>query len=31
MIYSTFRTLEGAGLLMALLNARGWQYVTIEG
>jgi hypothetical protein len=30
MIYSTFRTLEGAGLMMALLNARGWQYVTIE-
>jgi hypothetical protein len=30
MVYSTFRTLEGAGLMMALLNARGWQYVTIE-
>jgi hypothetical protein len=30
MIYSAFRTLEGAGLMMALLNSRGWQFVTVE-
>jgi hypothetical protein len=29
MVYSAFRALEGAGLMMALLNARGWEYVTL--
>jgi hypothetical protein len=30
MVFSIFRRLEGAGLMMALLRARGWRHVTLK-
>lgn len=30
MVYSTFKRLEGSGLMMVLLRARGWRHVTLR-